>query len=244
MRMTLRGFKDWDALMLETYSGTAKRTSQKLVASEAAARGWPMAAVDVRKAFLKGISYEDLAKETGEPRREVCFELSEQACAVLRTLEGYEDFDWRTEVLGCERPGTGCKDAPRCWSMQLTKVTQVAWGAKPTTHDDHLLVRHQKEDNELDFIATEHVDDIKPACPMDILKQLLLILEQAFGKGELEITVEDFDCCCMRHRITDAGHELDQIEYIEKLRPINNEQLTCGQDDDPADAANAKFSCH
>ena len=90
--------------------------------------------------------------------------------------------------------------------MKLTKVTQVPWGAKPTTHDDHLLVRHRKEDNDLDFIATEHVDDIKPACPMDILKQFILILEQTFGKGELEITVEDFDCSGMRHRITDAGY--------------------------------------
>ena len=66
MRMTLRGFKDWDALMLETYSGTAKRLSQKLVASEAATRGWAMAAIDIRKAFLKGVSYDELAKETGE----------------------------------------------------------------------------------------------------------------------------------------------------------------------------------
>ena len=122
--------------------------------------------------------------------------------------------------------------------MKLTKVTQVAWGARPTTHDDHLLVRHRKEDN---FIATEHVDDIKPARAMDILKQFILILEQTFGKGVLEITVEDFDCCGMRHRIIDAGYELDQIEYLQTLKPINNEQLTCGRDDDPADAINAKL---
>ena len=241
MRMTLRGFKDWDALMLETYSGTAKRLSQKLVASEAATRGWAMAAIDVRKAFLKGISYDDLAKETGEPRRDVSFELSEEACAVLCTLEGYEDFDWRTEVLHCVRPGTGCKDAPRCWSINLTKVTQVAWGAKPTTHDDHLLVRHEPSSYELDFIATEHVDDIKSACEIQTLKQFILCLEQAFGKGELEITVENFDCCGMRHQITDQGYELDQIEYLSKLKPITNAELTAGKDDDPADAINAKL---
>ena len=111
--MTLRGFKDWDALVLETYSGTAKRSSQKLVASEAAARGWAMAAIDIRKAFLKGISYDKLAEMTGEPRREVNFELDEAAVGVLKTIKGFEDFDWRYEVLPCIRPGTGCKDAPR-----------------------------------------------------------------------------------------------------------------------------------
>ena len=62
MRMALRGFKDWDARMLETYSGTARRISQKLVASEAAVRGWAMAATDIRAAFLKGVSYDELAK--------------------------------------------------------------------------------------------------------------------------------------------------------------------------------------
>ena len=58
-----------------------------------AVRGWAMAAVDVRKAFAKGISYDKLAKEAREPRRGVCFELSEEACAVLCTLEGYVNFD-------------------------------------------------------------------------------------------------------------------------------------------------------
>ena len=76
MRMTLRGFKDWDALVLETYGGTAKRLSQKLVASEAACPGWAMAAIDIWKAFLQGISYHEFAEQTGEARREVNFELS------------------------------------------------------------------------------------------------------------------------------------------------------------------------
>ena len=43
-----------------------------------------MAAIDIRKAFLKGVSYDELARETGEPRRGVNFELTEEAAAVLR----------------------------------------------------------------------------------------------------------------------------------------------------------------
>ena len=49
---------------------------QKAVVSEATVRGWPLAAIDIRKAFLKGISYDELARLTGEPRREVNFELT------------------------------------------------------------------------------------------------------------------------------------------------------------------------
>ena len=84
-----------------------------------------MITVDVRKAFLKGITYDELAKETGEPRREVNFEVTAEVAAVLRTIPGYENFDHRTEVLSCDRPGTGSKDAPRAWSMRLSKVTKT-----------------------------------------------------------------------------------------------------------------------
>ena len=73
------------------------------------------------------------------------------------------------------------------------------------------------------------------------MKQFVLILEQNFGKGELEITVENFDCCGMKHSLTNLGYELDQIDYIKALKPINNEQLTQGNDEDPADSANANF---
>ena len=61
------------------------------------------------------------------------------------------------------------KNAPRCWFIKLTKATQLASGAKRSTHDDHLLFQDRTQDKELDFMATEHVDDIKPDCPMDIL---------------------------------------------------------------------------
>ena len=51
LRMTFRGYKDSVSNDMETYSGTSSRTSQRVVTSEAAARGWAMAALDIRKAF-------------------------------------------------------------------------------------------------------------------------------------------------------------------------------------------------
>ena len=90
-------------------------------------------------------------------------------------------------------------------------------------------------------MSTKHVDDLKPACHGDTMKQFILVLENCFGKGELEITLHDFDCCGMRHSLTDKGYELDQFEYIKALKPINNDQLTQGKDEDPADSFNAKL---
>ena len=41
-RLTVRGFKDRDAQNLDSYAGTSRRYSQRLVCSEAAHRGWPI----------------------------------------------------------------------------------------------------------------------------------------------------------------------------------------------------------
>ena len=57
------------------------------------------------------------------------------------------------------KPGTGCKDAPRCWSIQLTKVTNSDYNAVPTLYDDEFMTRHAN--SELALLATKHVDDVK-----------------------------------------------------------------------------------
>ena len=168
MRMTLRGFKDLEDEGLVTFAGTSTRNSQRIVTSEAAVRGWPLTTLDVKKAFLKGITYDELARTTGETRREVNFESDAGSVAVLKKCKGYEDFDLTREVLHMLKPGTGCKDAPRFFSIQLTKAIDDTFGARPTTYDPQLIVRHG--DFELNFLGTKHVDDIKVACQPHILK--------------------------------------------------------------------------
>ena len=72
MRLVLRGFMDIDAFSLDTFSGTAKRTSQRILASEAAChQDWTIASLDIDKAFLKGFTYKELAEATGEQERKV-----------------------------------------------------------------------------------------------------------------------------------------------------------------------------
>ncbi len=66
---------------------------------------WIIVSIDVDKAFLQGLTYDELAKLTGEPRRNVAFTLPPGAATQLRKIPGYEAFDERFEVLECIKPG-------------------------------------------------------------------------------------------------------------------------------------------
>ena len=56
-------------------SPTATRLSQRLLVSETVVRGWILGSTDILKAFLQGVTYAELAQETGRPERQVSFEL-------------------------------------------------------------------------------------------------------------------------------------------------------------------------
>ena len=99
------------------------------------------------------------------------FELDPESVEVLRRFPGFEDCDPTTEVLSNIRPGTGNVDAPRCFGMKLDQAFQK-FGAESSVHDRHVRVRRQtpnpvnrlQEWQEIDFICTDHVDDIKVGC--------------------------------------------------------------------------------
>eukprot|EP00959_Pyramimonas_sp_CCMP1952_P224817 4700954-Pyramimonas_sp.AAC.1 len=95
-RMAPRGFRDMGAGALETFAGAAKRSSQHILSSGATCRpDWVYVAVDVGKAFLQGVTYEEM-QEQGEAPRDVNFTLHAGSAAVLRKVPGYEDFDETT----------------------------------------------------------------------------------------------------------------------------------------------------
>ena len=156
MRMVLRGFMDLEAFSLDTFSGTAKRTSQRILASEAAChKDWILASLDIDKAFLKGFTYKELAEATGERERVVCFKLPPGSATFLRKFPGFEDFDETIHCLQCIKPGTGTKDAPRAFSLKLRKTTQQI-GLKSTSYDPEFEIKK-------DLLTAKHVDDINMA---------------------------------------------------------------------------------
>ncbi len=65
-RLTVRGFKDTDRRDIDRYAGTSARSSQKVLVSEVVLRGWDICAADIWKAFIFGVTCEELAMLTGK----------------------------------------------------------------------------------------------------------------------------------------------------------------------------------
>eukprot|EP00959_Pyramimonas_sp_CCMP1952_P037885 793010-Pyramimonas_sp.AAC.1 len=85
---------DTEAFDVETFSGTPRRQSQRLLASEAACHPeWTLAPMDIDNAFIKGLTHEELAHATGEETRMVCFTFPPGSAQVLRTLPGFSSYD-------------------------------------------------------------------------------------------------------------------------------------------------------
>lgn len=137
-----------EAFSLDTFSGTAKRTSQRILASEAACHEeWILASLDLDKAFLKGFTYKELAQATGEKERTVCFKLPPGSATILRRFKGFEDFDETIHCLRCIKPGTGTKDAPRAFSLKLRQTAQRL-GLKSTSYDQEFENPERPPDSE------------------------------------------------------------------------------------------------
>eukprot|EP00959_Pyramimonas_sp_CCMP1952_P232063 4849799-Pyramimonas_sp.AAC.1 len=75
---------DFEAFDVETFSGTAWRSSQSVLASAAACKKqWVIASLDIN----------ELAEATGERERVVCVALPPGSASVLRSFPGFEQRD-------------------------------------------------------------------------------------------------------------------------------------------------------
>ena len=63
--------------------------------------------------------------------REVCFTVPPATAAELRKVPGLENLDEMKEALTCTKPGTGLRDAPKCFSMRLRRVIVEEVGFAP-----------------------------------------------------------------------------------------------------------------
>ena len=223
-RLCLRGFKDIDRDSVAKYAGTSTRHSQRLVCSEAVLRKWDMATTDISKAFLQGVTYKELAELTGEPLRVVHFDLPAYCIPFLRKVPGYEDYDPRTEVLHCDKPGTGCNDAPRCLSLKLAKVTKEMCGMTQCGADGELCFLYK--DGKLLAVMTKHVDDLKIAGDRPTIVYILKCIEKIFG--ELKILWNNFTNCGVRHFKDPITKEitLDQNEYVKGIKTVAHPEMS------------------
>eukprot|EP00959_Pyramimonas_sp_CCMP1952_P345307 7231507-Pyramimonas_sp.AAC.1 len=91
---------DLEAFDVGTFSGTARRSSQRLLASAAACKKqWVIASLDINMAFLDGLAYQELVEATDEKERVACFTLPPGSATVRRTLPGFERCDESKQCL-------------------------------------------------------------------------------------------------------------------------------------------------
>ena len=120
---------DLEAFSVDTFSGTARRQSQRLLASEAACHpDWIIASLVIDKAFLKGFTYKELAEATGKKERIVCFRLPPGSASLLRKFPGFEGYGESIHCLQWIKPGTGT-EAPE--DHPISEDRTNAYGVRP-----------------------------------------------------------------------------------------------------------------
>jgi hypothetical protein len=245
VRITMRGFKD-TCMNLETFAGTATRWSQRIVNSAAATEeDFELFSFDVSKAFAKGMTFEELARLSGEPLRHVQFELAPEDVLLLKKLPGFENFDPATEVLDMVKPIYGLKDAPRAWRKKLHEVL-TKFGMRPSKSDPQVYMSHYpwNDDNEpgkirsgslvsregadgptnfgsrrqLKIILTTHVDDLKGAGKRKDAMALLQHLKKEVGDCSEEWN--HFTHTGIEHDQNADGVTAHQTKYAQQLVPM------------------------
>ena len=234
-RITMRGFRDKE-ITIETFAGTASRRGQRIVNSIVAQNeDFILFSYDVSQAFAKGMTFEEYARATGEQLREVEFEVTAEDAELIRKLPGFEDFDYKTEVLKMLKAIYGLKDAPRAWRKRLHEVL-CGWNmsqlqAEPEIYVVHRAIKDAMKSTTTDMdivpnrfpkltaIISAHVDDLKGGATPADAKLFLEYLESKFGKCSADY--QKFTHTGIEHEQKDDGILTHQFKYIDTLAPLD-----------------------
>ena len=218
-RLTVHGFKDCDANWLQTYAGTAARWSQRVVTSVAAQQSWEILTADIGNAFLKGLTFKELAELTGEPERRASFHPPKGYESFINELPNMSSYDRATMELLMLVPIYGLKDAPRGWRKKL-HITLLALGGKPLRTDQAMYCWHNAKTKALSMLLSAHVDDLKVTGEVSMLEMLLSSLTSKFGK--LKVQRRHFEHCgVMYDQAEDFSVTTHQNHYVTGLKAVD-----------------------
>eukprot|EP00959_Pyramimonas_sp_CCMP1952_P233689 4883929-Pyramimonas_sp.AAC.1 len=156
--------------------GNSKKIKPEVFASTAACKKqWIIASLDINMAFLRGLTYQELAEATGEKERVVCIILPPGSATVLRSLPGFENYDESKHCLQCLKPGTGTKDAPRAFSLKLRRNAR-GFGLRPTSYDEEFEASN-------DLLTAKHVYNITMAGTEDTIDKCVKCVEDTFDES-------------------------------------------------------------
>ena len=222
-RLTARGFKDLQAYQenIATFSGTATKAGQRAVCGFAAQHEYTLFSLDISAAFLKGLTFKEIAKLTGEPLRSVQFQMPANCIHLLRKLPGMEDFDPGTELLDFLKAMWGLKDAPRAFGLRRDQTLRE-FGARPTVRDPQLWIK-VIDRNGVQVCVCElstHLDDIKGGAEEAERKLLIDLLKRDFG-DDLKINISVFEFTGVKHvQAEDYSIYTHQDHYVAELSII------------------------
>ncbi|CAK0838336.1 unnamed protein product [Prorocentrum cordatum] len=213
-RLTVRGFKDMQSPELSTFAGTTTRWGQRLVNQVTAQRKWRLFSADISQAFLRGLTFEQVAAMGGEVKRKAQFTMSPGSIPVLRQLEGHEDYNPVTEVLLLLRCGPGLADAPRMWQVMLKQVLEKT-GGKALISDPQIYVCHDAK------------GELQTTCG----KKVLSMIEGEFGK--MKHQYDRFECIVTMHEQDPVTKAIwtHQQHYVQQLRPLQADQYAMENED-------------
>jgi len=173
--------------------------------------------MDVSMAFLRGKKFEELIKYAGgHQKRSLQFDLPVGSAAVLRTIEGYEDFSEIIETLNMVTPAFGTNDAPWAWSIDFDEGL-VLYGLFATSGDRklYLLFRNGK----LVLACSVHVDDLKGTSSLEERDRLYKFLVARYE--DVTLNEAPFECIGLMHTRENDSWVLDQHHYVKQLNVID-----------------------
>eukprot|EP00959_Pyramimonas_sp_CCMP1952_P357115 7477502-Pyramimonas_sp.AAC.1 len=115
-------------------------------------------------AFLRGKTFQELAGRLGFKMRCLQFDLRPDGAALLKQIEGCENFNEVMETLNMKKPCFGMNDAPWAWQVDLSDTLKEL-GFFPTEADRQLWLLFDIA--VLLAVLGTHVDDLKGACSDD-----------------------------------------------------------------------------
>ena len=216
-RLTVHGFKDQQADTLLTYASTAARWAQRIITAQAAQNKWHILTADVGNAFLRGLSFKELARLTGEVERKCAFLPPKGYESYVAELPGMSHFDPEKHELLMEKAIYGLKDAPRAWRITL-HATLVELKGKSIKTDNAVYFWHTGRT--LSLVLSAHVDDLKITGTTDMINWLLEELTARFGA--LKVQWNKFEHCGLIYeQFSDFSIAVSQNHYTLGLKPID-----------------------
>ena len=213
-RLTIRGYEDM-AVDAVNYAGTASRWGQRLINSVSVQRCWPLFTSDVSSAFLRGLTFEEIAKMSGADVRQVAFTPPKDSERYFNELPGMSSFDHVKQVLNLLKPAYGLKDAPKAWRQKLDLTLREAGGSP--LHTDNALYAWFT-DSKLTCLLSTHVDDVKGTGERSVMNHILQHLTSKFG--QLKTTWNVFEHCGLKHErdLTAGTLKIHQEHYVKQLK--------------------------